>query len=87
MLFNACKDIDLAINTGKTNYMETERQRSMITNGHIRIGIHSYEKVKIFKYISSLKTNQNSIQEGIKCRHKAGNVYYYSLQTAFLTSL
>ena len=35
----------------------------------------SYEKgkKKIFKFLGSLLKNQNSIQEEIKCRFKAGN--------------
>ena len=41
----------------------------------------SYEKVKTFKYLGSLLTNQNSIQEEIKCRHTEGNSCYYSVQT------
>ena len=35
----------------------------MIANAHIKIGSNSYEKVKNFKYLGSLLTNQNSIQE------------------------
>ena len=35
-------------------------------------------KEKTFKYLGSLLTNQNSIQEEIKCRLKAGNACYYS---------
>ena len=35
----------------------------------------------IIKYLGSLLTNQNSIQEEIKCRLKAGNSCYYSVQT------
>ena len=53
-------------------------------NVHIKIGSNSYEKVKSFKYLGSLLTNQNSIQEEIKCRLKAGNSCYYSVQTLFL---
>ena len=53
--------------------MEIGRHRGMIANAHIRIGSNSYEKVKSFKYLGSLLTNQNSIQEEIKCRLKAGN--------------
>jgi hypothetical protein len=53
--------------------MEIERHRGMIANAHIKIGSNSYEKVKAFKYLRSLLTNQNSIQEEIKCRLKAGN--------------
>jgi hypothetical protein len=53
----------------------------MIANEHIKIGSNSYEKVKTIKYFGSLLANQNSIHEEIKCRLKAGNSYYYSVQT------
>ena len=56
-------------------------RRGMIQNAHIKIGSNSYEKVKTFKYVGSLLTNQNYIQETIKCRLKAGNSCYYSVQT------
>ena len=46
----------------------------MIANAHIQIGINYYEKVKTFKYLGSLLTNQNSIQEEIKCRLKVGRI-------------
>ena len=59
----------------------------MIANVHIRIGSNSYEKVKTFKYLSSLVTNQNSIREEIKCRLKAGNSYCYSVQTLLSSGL
>ena len=50
--------------------MEIGRHRGMIVNAHINIGSNSYEKVKTFKYLSSLLKHQNSIQEEIKCRLK-----------------
>ena len=56
--------------------MEIGRHRGIIANAHIK-----YEKVETFKYLGSLLTNQNSIQEEIKCRLKAGNSCYYSVQT------
>ena len=65
MLLNACKDIGLAVNKGKTKYMEIGRHRGMIANEHIKIGSNSYEKVKTFKYSACLLTNQNYIQEEI----------------------
>ena len=43
--------------------MEVGRHRGMIANEHIKIGNNSYEKVKTFKYLDFLVTNQNSIQE------------------------
>ena len=81
VLLNACKDIGLVVNIGKTKYMEIGRHRDIIANAHIKIGSNSYEKVETFKYLGSLLTNHNSIQEEIKCRLKAGNSCYYSLQT------
>ena len=47
------KDIGLAVNTGKTKYMEIGRHRGMIANEHIKIGSKSYEKVETFKYLGS----------------------------------
>ena len=62
-------------------FMEIGRHRGIIANAHIKIGSSSNEKVKTFKYLGSLLTNQNSIQEEIKCRLKAGNSCYDSVQT------
>ena len=49
-----------------------------LANEHIRIGS---QKVKKFKYLGSLLTNQNSIQEETQCRLKVGNSCYYSVET------
>ena len=46
MSLNVCKDIGIAVNTGKTKYMEIGRNRGMLANVHIKIGSNSYEKVK-----------------------------------------
>ena len=59
----------------------------MIPNAHIKIGRNSYEKMKTFKYLGSLLTNQNYILEEIKCRLKAGNSCYYSVQTLLSSRL
>ena len=45
VLLNACKDIGLAVNTGKTKYMKVGRNRGVIANEHIKIGSNFYEKV------------------------------------------
>ena len=45
LLLNACKDIGLALNTGKTKYMDIGHHPGMIANERIRIGSNSY-KVK-----------------------------------------
>ena len=61
--------------------MEIGRHGGMMAIEHIRIGSNSFEKVKTFKYLDSLLTNQNSIHEQLKCRLKTGNSCYYSLKT------
>jgi len=71
LLLNACKDIGLAVNTGKTKYIEIGCLQGMIAHYHI--------KVRTFKYLGSLVTNKNSIQDEIKCRFK--QEIYYSVQT------
>ena len=38
------------------------------------------KKIKTFNYLGSLETNQNSIQDEIKWRLKAGTSGYYSVQ-------
>jgi Reverse transcriptase (RNA-dependent DNA polymerase). len=44
MLLNACKDVDLALNTGKTKYMEVRHHQGIMANEHIKIGSSLYEK-------------------------------------------
>jgi hypothetical protein len=61
--------------------MEVGRLRGINANKDMTIGSNLYEKVKTFKYLGSLLTNENSIPEKIKCRLKAGNSCYYSVQT------
>jgi hypothetical protein len=42
-------------------------------NRDIKIGNRSFEKVSQFKYLGTIITNQNLIQEGIKRRLNSGN--------------
>ena len=44
MLLNACKDIGLAVNAGKTKYMEIGRHRGMIASERISSNSHEREK-------------------------------------------
>ena len=73
VLLDACKDIGLAVNTGKTKYMEIGRHRGVMANEHIAVGCNAYEKVETFKYSGTLLTNQNSIHEEIIGNLKEGN--------------
>ena len=72
------------VKTRKTKYVEIGHHQGMMANEHIRIGSNSYEKVKLFKYLGPVVTNQNSIQNEIKCRLKARNSCYYSVQSFFI---
>ena len=81
VLLNSFNDIDLAINTGKTKYVEVGCHPGVMTNENINTGTNTYEKLKTFKYLGSLLTNEDSINEEIKFRLKAGNSCYYSVHT------
>ena len=63
MLLNACKDIGLAENIGKTKYMETGLHRGRMLNENITVGSNLYEKVKTYKFLGCLLTKQNSIHK------------------------
>ena len=45
MLLNAYKDIGLAVNLGKSKYMEVGQNRGMMANEHITVGRNSYENL------------------------------------------
>ena len=44
VLLNACKDIGLAVNIGKTKYMETGHHRGMLANEHMKIEVIPMKK-------------------------------------------
>ena len=86
-LLNDCKVIGLAVNTRKSKYMEEGRHRGLVANEHITGGRNSYEKLKTFKYLGSLLTDQNSIRLEMKCRLKAGYLCYYLVQAPLSSRL
>jgi hypothetical protein len=58
-----------------------ERSHSMKT------GNSSFEREEEFRYLRTILTNQNSIQEEIKGRLKLGNACYNSVQSLLSSSL
>jgi hypothetical protein len=44
VLLNACKDIGLAVNRGKTKYMKVGRHRGMMEEEHITVDSETHEK-------------------------------------------
>ena len=69
----------------KSIFPKQGRRRVMMVSEPIIVGGNSYEKVKTFKYLGSLLTNQNSIHEEIKFKIRAENSCYYSVQTVFFS--
>jgi len=53
----------------------------------MKIHNSSIERVEEFKYLGTVLTYQNSIQEEIKCRLKSGNACCYSVQNLWSSSL
>jgi len=53
----------------------------------MKTDIKSFERVKRFKYLGTVLTYQNSIQEEIKSRLKSGNACYLSVQNLLSSTL
>ena len=53
----------------------------------MKIDNRSIERVEKFKYLGTMLTNKNSIQEEIKSRLKVGKACYYSVQNLLSSSL
>ena len=85
VLLNACKDISLVVNIGKTKYKEAGHYWGIMANEHIVVDSNPYVKIETIRYADSLLANQNSIHEEIICRLQTGNSCYSSVQT-FLSS-
>ena len=60
---NACKNIGLAVNTRKIEYMEIRSYQGMMANEHGTVAWNWYERTEAIKYLGSLLRNQNYIHE------------------------
>jgi len=63
------------------------RDQNAGQNHNIQVYNKSFERVEQFKYLVTTLMNQNSIQEEIKSRLKAGNASYHSVQDLLSSSL
>jgi hypothetical protein len=63
------------------------REQSAGRNHNVKIGNSFFERVEVFKYLGITLTNQNSIQEEIKCMSKSWNACYHSVQNFVSSNL
>ena len=83
----ASKEIGLEVNADKTKYMFRSRDQNAGRSHSMKIDKRSFDMVEVFKYLRTILTNQNSIQEEIKSRLKLENVCYHSKQDLLSSSL
>ena len=76
----------LEVNAHKTNYMIVFRDQNAGRIHSMKMDNSPIERVEEFKYLGTTLTNQNSIEEEIKCRLKLGNACYYSVQNLLSSS-
>jgi len=76
-LLVASKEIGLEVNVDKTKYMVTSGDQNAGRSHDIKIDASSFERVEQFRYLGTTLTNQNSIQEEIKCRLNSRNAGYH----------
>jgi hypothetical protein len=69
----ATKEIGLEVNADKTTYMVMSQDRNAERDDSVKTDNSSIKRVKEFKYLGTMLTDQNSIQEEIKSRLKLGN--------------
>ena len=82
----ASKEKDLEVNADKTKYVVMSRDQNARRSHNIKIDSSSFERVEEFKYLGTLLTDQNSVQEEIKSRLKSGNACYHSVQNLLSSS-
>jgi len=83
----AIKDNGLEVTGDKTKYMVMSRDQNAGRSHSMKTDNCSFERVEEFKYLGTILTTQNSIQEEIKSRLKPGNVCYHSVQNLLSSSL
>jgi hypothetical protein len=69
----ATKVIGLEVNADKTMYMVMSRDRNAGRDDCVKTDNSSIERVEEFKYLGTMLTDENSVQEEIRSRLKLGN--------------
>ena len=81
------KENGLEVNADKTKFMVMSGDHNAGRIHSMKIDNISIEIVEVFKYLGTMLTNQNSIQEEIKSRLNLGKACYYSVQNRLYSSL
>ena len=79
--------IGLEANADKTKYMVMFRDLNAGRSHNIKPDNSSFKMVEHFRYLGTNLKNQNSIQEGNKCRLKSQNACYHLVQNLLFYSL
>ena len=85
LLFGS-KATGLEVNANKTKYMVMSRDHNAGRSHSMKVDTSFFGKVEEFKYLGTIITNQNSIQEEIKSRVKSGKACYHSMQNLLSSS-
>ena len=75
----ASKEIGLKENVDKSKYTVMSQDQNTRRSHNVKIDNSSFERVEEFKYLGTISTNQNSIQEEIKPILKSRNACYRSV--------
>ena len=83
----AIKEVGQYVNADKTKCMVMSRDQNAGRSHRTKTDDISFEIMEQFRYLGSTVTNQNFIQEEIKCRLNLGNACYHSVQNLLSSSL
>jgi hypothetical protein len=72
-LIDASKKVGLEVNTEETKYRLLSLHQNSGQNHDIKMGKGYFESVTQFRYLGTIITNQNLIQEEINWRLNSGN--------------
>jgi hypothetical protein len=87
VLLDASKEVGLEVNPEKTKYMLVSRCQKAGQRQSIKIARRSFEDVSKFKYLRTIITDENCIQEEIKGRLNSRNACYHLVQSLLLSCL
>jgi ribosomal protein S2 len=77
-LIDDSKEVGLEVNAEKTKYMLLSRHQNAGQNHDIKIANRSFEYVVQFRYLGTIVTNRNLIQEESKSKLELINASYHS---------